>query len=83
MTDPNSISVKQVDLSKYDILNILKHSQPLMKSNIAEHIINTHHTYNGFETNIEILLTLITTRNSLKLLIFDLSEGYSKAKISS
>ena len=30
-------------------------TQPLIKSNFAEHIFNTHHTYINIETNLEIL----------------------------
>ena len=33
--------------------------QPLKKSNFAEHIFNTNHTYTNFETNLEILHTNI------------------------
>ena len=32
--------------------------QPLIKSNFAEHIFNTHHTFTDIETNLEILHTL-------------------------
>ena len=30
-------------------------TQPLIKSNFAEHIFNTHHTFTDIETNLEIL----------------------------
>ena len=53
MTVPNTILVKQVDLSKHDILNYM-FTQQLIKSNFAEHIFNTHHTYTNIETNLEI-----------------------------
>ena len=33
-------------------------TQPLIKSNFAEHIFNTHHTFTDIETNLEILHTL-------------------------
>ena len=33
-------------------------TQPLIKSNFAEHIFNTHHTFTNIETNLEILHTL-------------------------
>ena len=34
-------------------------TQPLIKSNFAEHIFNTHHTYTNIETNLEILHILL------------------------
>jgi hypothetical protein len=33
-------------------------TQPLTKSNFAEHIFNAHHTYTNIETNLEILFIL-------------------------
>ena len=33
-------------------------TQPLIKSNLAEHIFNTHHAYTNIETNLEILRNL-------------------------
>ena len=33
-------------------------TQPLMKSNLAENIFNTNHTYTNIETNLEILHTI-------------------------
>ena len=45
----NSLFFSQTNLSKYDTLNII------IKTNFAEHIFNTNHTYTNIETNLKIL----------------------------
>ena len=53
MTVPNSILVKYTETRYTEHIKAL--TQPLIKSNFAEHIFNTHHTCTNIETNLEIL----------------------------
>ena len=48
-TVPITTLARQVDPSKH----IKALTQPLIKSNFAEHIFNTHHTFTDIETNLE------------------------------
>ena len=43
---------------------------PFIKSNFAEHIFNSHHTYTNIETNLEILHILPKVRINLLLFYF-------------
>ena len=49
---PNPTSIKQVDLPKIRYIEHIKAlTQPLTKSNFAEHIFNTNHSCINIETN--------------------------------
>ena len=52
----NSVSIKHADLS--NTIHWTHKTEPEIKSNFAEHIFNTNHTYTNIETNSEILNTL-------------------------